>query len=369
MSSKPLLSIAIPTYNRAVYLKNLLDYIIPQIKDGIEICVSNNGSSDNTREVVMNFKEKYPDLIKYNENKEDLGDRNLFQVMEMSEGDYIWLFADDDSIIPNGLEEVINFIKKNCKENTALVTLKSEAYFIDKKTGKKTVYYTSLEPDKPLVFEINRENIIEANFPDSVFLSILIFKNSFFKKILEQERELAEKSIGSHYPQVFLYRLMFLKFSDVKGLALNKHIVSQELPYYKISIEDRFKKHYVCKKRLNKLLLSSGYVNDATIKRIKEMDRGFRWNIVQHLILMKAFKTFFYSSYLGVLKGFFQKATLRDGLMFSLTFIIASLTPSFILRSILKIYFFLKHGKKWRSHWTFYNTIHYKVSQVPTLYN
>ena len=75
MDSKVFLSIAVLTYNRAGSLEKLLNNILPQVKtskEKVQVCISNNGSEDSTREVTLGFKKKYPDLIRYNENKENL---------------------------------------------------------------------------------------------------------------------------------------------------------------------------------------------------------------------------------------------------------------------------------------------------------
>ena len=121
MNGKPLISIAIPTYNRATFLQSLLNCAVPQAKElqgMVEICISNNGSKDNTREIVMSFKEKYPNLIRYSENKENLGfDKNMLKAIEMSNGDFVWLLGDDDMIVGNGIKKVIDFINNNCDKN------------------------------------------------------------------------------------------------------------------------------------------------------------------------------------------------------------------------------------------------------------
>ena len=56
MQAQPLLTIAIPTYSRASYLKETLDQLSLEILshhlDGIEIIVSDNASPDHTQQVV-----------------------------------------------------------------------------------------------------------------------------------------------------------------------------------------------------------------------------------------------------------------------------------------------------------------------------
>src|SRR5687767_10908217 len=114
MSNKPLVSIAILTYNRGDELEKLLGNILPQVKelDGVvDVCISNNASTDNTREVSLAFQQKYPGLVTYHENEKNLGvDRNIFEAMKMATGEFIWTFADDDLVVAKGVKEVVEFI-------------------------------------------------------------------------------------------------------------------------------------------------------------------------------------------------------------------------------------------------------------------
>lgn len=371
LDNRIFLSIAIPTYNRAVSLQKLLNNILPQIKEAgenIEICISDNDSSDNTHEVITGFKEKYPNLINYKKNEKNLGaERNILKLIEMSQGDFVWLFSDDDLIIPTGLKEVANFIKKNCNEDTALISLRNESYFIDEKTGKRIIYCSSFEPDKSEVLELSRKNIIEADFPDSAAISVLIFNSIFLKKILKQDEDLIKRAVGSGYIHVFIYRLMFLKFSEIRGKIFNKTIVLQELPKYKSYIEGVFRHHYVGKKKISGLLLSSGYA-DKTIKTaFLQEDKEARKNIIQDIIMKKTFCSFNYSSFAGMLKLFFNEATFQDAMIFSFVFLVMFFMPSFILKIFLKIYFFIKYNQDWKRHWIFCETIHFKASQGPEI--
>ena len=267
MKNKPLLSITIPTYNRAIFLENLLNCITPQARELgeiVEICISNNGSSDNTKEVVSNFQKKYPGLIKYNENEKNLGfDKNMFKVIEMAQGDFVWLFGDDDLVVKDGIKKVINFIKNHCNKDTGLIALANSLYFIDDKTGKKIVYDQSIEKGKPEAYEISHKDIIGECFPSSVFISILLFNNSFLKKILKEEKIIVERAIKTGgFIHTFLYRLMFLKFPKLEALRFNKIIIETGLNYFKFYIDDIFKLYYIASTGLDDLLLSSEHVND-----------------------------------------------------------------------------------------------------------
>ncbi|MFA5878103.1 MAG: glycosyltransferase family 2 protein [Candidatus Staskawiczbacteria bacterium] len=366
MNNKILLSIAIPTYNRAHFLENLLNNILPQARNSserIEVCVSNNGSTDNTREVVIKFKEKYPDLIKYNENKKNLGiDANILKVIEMCEGDFIWTFGDDDSIVDNGLNVVINFIKNNCKESIGLVVLRVKSYMFDKQTGGKIIFTDSLDKNKPEVFKIDRKDIIGLSFPTIAFISVLIFNNKLLKKILMEDRNLIERGIGTSHMHIFLIPLMFLKYPYVDGIVFNKEMVCQEAAQYKFFIEDKFMLHYQMQKQLNNLLLSNKYMNARCAPLIVRRDKGLRKEFLVDMLAMRAFKDFNYFSYFYCLKLFFKNSIFIDTLIFSLVFSALFLIPSIVLRVLYKVLLMVRYGKKWKLKWNFANNLYSTIS-------
>lgn len=355
MNNKILLSIAIPTWNRAPYLENLLNNILPQVrelKEKVEICISNNGSTDNTREVVMKFKEKYPDLIKYRESKKNLGvDINVIRILEMSNGDFIWTFGDDDNIVENGLNEVIKFLKKIPRENIGLIVVKREAYFIDKQTGKKIIYHSTLDKNQPEIFKVDKKDIIGLSFPDIAFISALIFNNKIVKKIFREDGATIEKGIGTTTVYIPLYILMFLKYPYINAVALNKKIICSELPCYKFFIEDKFMLNYEGHKKLYRLLLSNKYMNDYYAPLLVKEDKGLRRVFIIDMMILRAFESFNYFSYSGCLRLFFRYAAFIDALLFSLVFSILFLIPSVILRFMYKVLLIIRHGKKWRSWW------------------
>lgn len=106
------LSISIPTYNRAEYLPELLDSILLQPRgDEIEIAISDNASTDNTEELIKKYQTKYKN-INYIKMPENLGaDKNYFNAVSISSGNYIWLMGSDDKLADNALELVLKEIE------------------------------------------------------------------------------------------------------------------------------------------------------------------------------------------------------------------------------------------------------------------
>ena len=95
LKSNELLSIVIPTYNRAKFLNRNLEIHIPILKKyNIEIFISDNASDDETENLVKNWIEKYS-LINYYKNEINIGpDANFEKALKMANSKYIWLLGD-----------------------------------------------------------------------------------------------------------------------------------------------------------------------------------------------------------------------------------------------------------------------------------
>lgn len=99
VEAKYLVSICIPTYNRAVYLKKCLDSLVCQseFKRGlVEIVISDNASSDQTEELGRAYQLKYSN-IKYHRNRENVLDQNF--VLALSRGTGLLRKLSNDSSV------------------------------------------------------------------------------------------------------------------------------------------------------------------------------------------------------------------------------------------------------------------------------
>ena len=106
------LSICIPTYNRSYHLNNCLNSIIQngKICKDIDICISDNNSSDNTIEIIKPYKKILN--IKYKKNSANIGvAKNILSSVEISNSEFCWIIGDDDLLLDNALEVVLKLIK------------------------------------------------------------------------------------------------------------------------------------------------------------------------------------------------------------------------------------------------------------------
>ncbi|MBW4635921.1 MAG: glycosyltransferase family 2 protein [Iphinoe sp. HA4291-MV1] len=112
-----LLTIAIPTYNRAELLDKQLAWLAQAIigfESDCEILVSNNCSTDNTQEVIKKWHTIFSNMtFKSNKNSKNIGVmRNISYCLNTAKTKYIWTIGDDDIIHQKALAYVINTLKK-----------------------------------------------------------------------------------------------------------------------------------------------------------------------------------------------------------------------------------------------------------------
>ena len=114
MTTKKILSIAIPTYNRARWLKLCLENLLPQTQshlDEVEVSIYDNFSPDNTSEVVHEFARRG---FKFNSvlNSKNIGsDANIAQCFNKASGQYVLTFGDDDVLLDGSIIKIINAVK------------------------------------------------------------------------------------------------------------------------------------------------------------------------------------------------------------------------------------------------------------------
>ena len=100
-------SMIIPVYNVRDYLRKCLDSVAAQTYKALEVIVVNDGSPDDSLEIILEYTAKYPHFSCYTiENRGQGGARNYG--MEQATGDYIMFLDSDDYIAPNCVEALVS---------------------------------------------------------------------------------------------------------------------------------------------------------------------------------------------------------------------------------------------------------------------
>ena len=126
----PLLTIAIPTYNRSADLGTLLGALLPQLVGlpQVDLLISDNASSDGTEAMVRELVAAGAP-IRYHRQLENIGsDRNFVECFERARGTFFWLCGDDDVICPGALGKLLPHLQP---DQTDLVYVASYGFTRD----------------------------------------------------------------------------------------------------------------------------------------------------------------------------------------------------------------------------------------------
>lgn len=179
-----LISIIMPTYNCAKFIKETIQSVINQTYENWELVIVDDCSNDNTEEIVASFNDK---RIKYHKLKKNSGAAVArTTAMKMATGNYMAFLDSDDLWKKDKLEKQLDFMKKNnynftCtayeqideegnKLNKVIKTKKKANYnriLLDCPVGNSTVMYNVDNLGK---FEV--PNIRKRN-DDALWLQIL----------------------------------------------------------------------------------------------------------------------------------------------------------------------------------------------------
>lgn len=130
MKNKKLLTIAIPTFNRANCLSLLLNSISEQyseVKDSVQVIVVNNASTDDTEDQCFRWMKQIK-YLKYIKNDSNIGGNpNITKCFDIVVSPYCWIIGDDDIIQIGALKQIVEFLKKNkpdivCMNNSGFVS-------------------------------------------------------------------------------------------------------------------------------------------------------------------------------------------------------------------------------------------------------
>ncbi len=132
MSSPPRVSICMPTYNRAAFIRQTLETVLRQTYADFELIVSDDNSSDETHEVVCSFNDS---RIRYYRNASNLRmPENLNGAIRRAVGEHIVVFHDHDLYEPTLIEEMVGVLDRN----PGVGFVHTGLFWVNTETGKKT---------------------------------------------------------------------------------------------------------------------------------------------------------------------------------------------------------------------------------------
>jgi glycosyltransferase involved in cell wall biosynthesis len=110
---KPLVSIGMPVYNGADFLRCALESLLAQDYENFELIISDNHSTDSTQEICLDYLAR-DNRIRYHRNNTNIGAINNFKrVFELSQGEYFMWAAHDDVREPNYISACLETLEMN----------------------------------------------------------------------------------------------------------------------------------------------------------------------------------------------------------------------------------------------------------------
>lgn len=134
----PKISVIMSVYNGEKFLKEAIDSILNQTFTDFEFIIVNDGSSDNSLDILQSYND---DRIRIINNKKNIGlTKSLNKALKKAKGEYIARQDADDISLTERFEKQMKFFENNPN----VVLLGTNVYFIDKE-GNIVVKYSVIE--------------------------------------------------------------------------------------------------------------------------------------------------------------------------------------------------------------------------------
>lgn len=195
-----LISICIPTYNRANELDECLNSIFSQIdsnelKNNIVVEVFDDCSSDNTTSIVNNYKNNYSNIL-FHTNKENIGmDKNFQKMFYESKARFIFTLGDDDVLLPGALEYIYTFIRNH--EKASIIYMNTKSFYGNYSYNNLSSERLALNED---LINISKDTLLQTLGIWITLLSgVIINRDNLIQK------KYSEKYVGSFFLQAHIF--------------------------------------------------------------------------------------------------------------------------------------------------------------------
>ena len=224
-ATAPLLSICIPTYNRAGYIAQTVSSFELEKHPNVEMIVVDDASTDNTPIILENLAKKYSNLHSIRNQRNLHLDKNTIKAMSLAKGKYCWLFGDDDYVKPGAVAKIITLLKHHQPE--LLLPNYSRFNNVTQKITKLKMI------DIPSHMYTNAQNFYFRPTPNSyfpylginlIFMSILIFNRKSWNKAVTHLaggftdsnyfHTFATTQIMNNSPQIYFYSQPLVVYRD-----------------------------------------------------------------------------------------------------------------------------------------------------------
>lgn len=237
-SNIPKVTVLVPVFNAEKYLKESLESILNQYYKNLELLIINDGSTDNSANIVHSFSDHRIRLIHNGENKGLI--RTLNYGLELAKGTYIARHDADDIAIIDRIEKQVNFLD----ENPDIDLIGGYAELIDEKGN----------PFTTIQVPTNYEDILKTIYNVNCFIHPSVMYRA------STARAIGGYHISAIYAEDYDLWLKFIERSKVVNLA-------EKLVRYRIHPDQ------ISQKKLKLQRLSANRVRSTAFTRCQQARR------------------------------------------------------------------------------------------------
>lgn len=173
-----LLSIAIPCYNSAAYMRRCIDSLLPGGED-VEIMIVNDGSTDNTKDIAEEYRERFPSMVKVI-NKENGGHGSAVNAgIQNAAGLFYKVVDSDDWVNQSAYMQILSVLREIIRDGKSLDMLISN--FVYEKEGeerKKVMkYHHALPKDQIFTWK----DVKHFRVGQYILMHSVIYRTDFLK--------------------------------------------------------------------------------------------------------------------------------------------------------------------------------------------
>ena len=287
MEISPKVSILIPTFNYSHFIGEAIQSALNQTYTDFEIIIVDDGSTDNTDEVVAKYLNDT--RITYYKNPVNLGlVENFNKCLSYAKGEYIKFLLADDKFEPSLLEKFVPIMEKY--PNVSLVTSNRDMF--GTKVKKRNLPFTGLQEGKKVIFESLREK--NGNWigePTTVMFRRADLRvgnfNPAYYCLVDWEMWLRLLCIGDCFiiPETLSYFRVHSSQASQKILKDYKYTFEEYFFYKEIQIHNRYQLD-LSKLEINKIIKKrAAYCAKAMYRLLPRI-----YQRKERSILVKAFK-------------------------------------------------------------------------------
>lgn len=209
MDDQPLVTIAINNYNYGQFLDAAIDSALSQTYSPIEIVVVDDGSTDNSREIIASYQDQIVPIL-----KENGGQASAFNAgLAASRGQVICLLDADDLFLPQKVAEIVKVFEQQPEVGWCFHPLK----LVDTKTGELIRISPGIDSQICDFRQQSQQGNIAGPIPAT---SGLCFRRSLLEQILPMPEII--RITSDNY-------VKFLALALSKGYFLNQPLVIQNI--------------------------------------------------------------------------------------------------------------------------------------------